>query len=87
MEQFLGRRLGRNEYVHHRNGNTLDNRMENLELVDAATHTRRHSEEYKASMKGWGCGRRIAEGMDYWTDARRAVMTPRRMAGKAEKAA
>lgn len=32
MEQMLGRRLRRNESVHHKNGNRADNRPENLEL-------------------------------------------------------
>ena len=32
MEQILGRKLLDNECVHHRNGNKLDNRPENLEL-------------------------------------------------------
>lgn len=29
--------------VHHRSGNKIDNRLENLELVDALTHKRIHS--------------------------------------------
>ena len=29
--------------VHHRNGDKLDNRLDNLELVDAVTHKRIHS--------------------------------------------
>jgi hypothetical protein len=32
MEQMLGRRLEKDENVHHKNGNRLDNRLENLEL-------------------------------------------------------
>ena len=32
MERILGRELNSSEHVHHRNGDRLDNRPENLEL-------------------------------------------------------
>ena len=44
-EQELGRKLHRNEHVHHRNGNKLDNRRENRQLLSASRHSAHHATE------------------------------------------
>lgn len=40
MEQMLGRYLRRDEIVHHINGDTLDNRVENLQIMAKRDHDR-----------------------------------------------
>ena len=42
MENHLERLLSKDEVVHHINGDTKDNRIENLEVMDRIKHAREH---------------------------------------------
>lgn len=48
IEKNLGRYLTKQEIVHHRNGDTLDNRLENLELMYRGTHARKHVQRFES---------------------------------------
>lgn len=48
MENYLGRKLGRYEVIHHINGNKQDNRIENLQIMTNSEHAKLHWELKKS---------------------------------------
>jgi len=56
MEQHLGRPLARNEHVHHKNEDKLDDRLDNYELTDPASHNRHHKQIHPISKRCVICG-------------------------------
>lgn len=45
MEELIGRRIYRNECVHHKDRNKLNNNIENLELMTFSEHGKLHAKE------------------------------------------
>lgn len=57
MEQELGRKLLPTEHVHHINGDPLDNRIENLMVLDQNAHIRLHKQQYPDEKVCQTCGK------------------------------
>ncbi len=46
MEKRLGRKLKRSEVVHHKDGNGLNNNLNNLEIMSIGDHMRHHNTQH-----------------------------------------
>ena len=53
IEEFIGRKLSTDEIVHHKNGNKLDNRIENLSVVSRAEHINIHRKDIQKKVRNF----------------------------------
>ena len=67
MENHIGRRINRNEIVHHINGNKADNRIENLCLMTNSEHSRMHAIERIKQGRNYDISKETKRGADSHT--------------------
>jgi len=56
IEQHIGRKLLPEEHIHHKNGDPLDNRVKNLEIIEHKKHMKLHKQIYPDVKKCARCG-------------------------------
>lgn len=57
MEEFLGRKLGRFELVHHKDGNKLNNDLSNLSIMTPQQHSSHHNQKHPVTWNCEWCGK------------------------------
>lgn len=65
MQKIIGRKLSSKEHVHHKDGNRLNNSLDNLEIMDASQHARLHGAVRRAAITHCPSGHEYTEENTY----------------------